>query len=538
MNHQTNIVKDISILYELSLAIGCSLDLEENCKIFLDRLMSRKALAFAGVWIDKNRLEYEVHSERNCALAYGTPKFRINFALDSHEYITKRLLAESMFSISAAEADFEQVIQEKNIEGGTYALFRLGDVGFLKLYSTKPNAFSKIEMFQLRNVLQKFTISLEACMSHISLKSEIENRLRIENELARSEEKYRLVVQNLSEGLVVTDSEDKITFVNDAMCRLSGHSKNELIGQIAYKIFLPKEEWQSIEHKIVERKRGESSNYEKQHVMKDGSVWWGAINGSPLIDTDGQIIGSLAAITDITERKIAEQKREQLVKELEETNKDLDDFAYIVSHDLKAPLRAIGSLSDWLYMDYAHVLDDVGREQMDLLRGRVRRLHNFIDAILSYSRIGRTQLKVEEFNLQLLVEQNIDLLRPLENCEINILTPLPNIRGEKVRIGQVFQNLISNGLKYNDKSHKVINITHHSTKNNYIFEIEDNGMGIDSRYFGKIFQIFQTLEARDNFESTGIGLTIVKKIIESHKGTIRIVSTPKVGSKFIFSLPR
>jgi PAS domain S-box-containing protein len=540
MNNQTNIVKEISILYELSLAIGCSLDLEENSKIFLERLMSRKALAFAGVWIDKNQLHFEEQIGRNCELAYGTPKVRIseNPLNNSYKYISERLIKESMFSVRDSEADFKEVIQEKNIEKGVYALFRLGNIGFLKLYSTKSTTFSKVEMFQLRNVLQKFTISLEACISHVSLKSEIENRLRVEKELAQSEEKYRLVVQSLSEGLMVTDLENKITFVNEAICRLSGYSKTELLGEIAYKKFLPEAEWKSIEEKMMERKAGNSSNYEKRHIKKDGSAWWGAINGSPLLDTTGEIVGSLAAITDITDRKLAEEKRELLLKELEETNKELDDFAYIVSHDLKAPLRAIGSLSDWIYTDYAHLLDEDGREQMNLLRGRVRRLHNFIDAILSYSRIGRTQLKVEKFDLQLLVERIIDLFEPLHNTKIIIPDKLPIISGEKVRIGQVFQNLISNGLKYNDKTNKVIKISYKENKAFYIFEIEDNGMGIKTKYFEKIFQIFQTLEARDNFESTGIGLTVVKKIVENHRGEINIESTPNVGSKFIFTLPK
>jgi two-component system, LuxR family, sensor kinase FixL len=541
MKDKLDIVKDISILYELSLAIGRSLDLEKNCKIFLERLMSKKSLAYSAVWLDISKLiEAEKRQTKTpqCKLIYGTPKFRMGETLCHNHFIYERLSAGGMFRIDETDADFGQVVQEKNINGGTYVIFKLGELGFLKLYSTDAAAFSKIEMYQLRNVLEKFTISLQACISHEKLRVETDNRRMTQEKLAESEEKYSTVIRNLSEGLIVTNLRDEITFVNPSMCRLTGYSEAELLGRKAYKMFLPQSEWADIEQKLKERQAGTSSSYEKLHVRKDGTFWWGSINASPLVDGNGNIIGTLGAVTDVSERKLAEAKREELIMALAEANKDLDDFAYIVSHDLKAPLRGIGSLADWLYMDYSDAMDEDGKEHLALLRGRVRRLHHFIDALLSYARIGRTQLRREFFDLNELVVQIVDLLGLPENCKVNFLTPLPVIEAEKVRIGQVFQNLITNGFRYNDKPEKIINISYREHNDNYVFEVQDNGNGIEQRYFDKIFQIFQTLQTRDDYESTGIGLTIVKKVIEVHKGTIKVESTINVGTTFIFTLPK
>ncbi|MFK7949742.1 MAG: PAS domain S-box protein [Saprospiraceae bacterium] len=356
--------------------------------------------------------------------------------------------------------------------------------------------------------------------------------------LSESEYKYRRVVQNLSEGVIMTDLEDRVTFVNQQMCDLTGYTESEIIGQKAYELLLPKEEWQSSERRLEEREDGVSENYIKLHLRKDGSTWWGSINASPLVDENETVIGTLAAVMNITAQFEVEQEREALVQELAEKNKDLDDFAYIVSHDLKAPLRAIKTLSEWIYEDYAEILGDDGQHQMKLLQNRVTRMHQFIESLLEFSRLGHTSIPKETFDLNESILQIIDSFQPLEDFEIKITTNLPTIVGEKVRIEQVFQNLISNGMKYNDKPKGLIEISHQETKDYYTFKVADNGKGIDKKYFEKIFQIFQTLEARDSYESTGIGLTIVKKIVESHDGKVTLESEVGKGTIFIFTIKR
>ncbi len=237
-------------------------------------------------------------------------------------------------------------------------------------------------------------------------------------------------------------------------------------------------------------------------------------------------------IRDISYRKEAEQKREKLLSDLEQANQELKDFAYIVSHDLKAPLRAIASLTDWLYEDYRDQLDQDGQDQMELLRDRVSRMYRLIEGILAYSRLGRTAANKElvDFN-EILEDVKLGLEIP-SNFKIYLEDELPTVEWDRTRAFQVFQNLISNAIKYNDKEEAWIKISCKDHRTHYRIDFKDNGKGIDAKYFRKIFQIFQTLQARDEFESTGIGLTLVKKIIEMHGGSIGIDSVPGQGTTF------
>lgn len=382
-------------------------------------------------------------------------------------------------------------------------------------------------------------IGLSMTISNITKRKQVEKeKADLLKALSESEHKYRLVVQNLSEGVIMTDLQDKVTFVNQQMCDLTGYTESEIIGQKAYELLLPKEEWPSSERRLGEREEGISENYIKLHLRKDGSTWWGSINASPLMDESGNVTGTLAAVMNVTARVEAEQERETLVQELAEKNKDLDDFAYIVSHDLKAPLRGIKTLSEWIYEDYAEALGKEGQEEIKLLQNRVTRMHQFIESLLEFSRLGQTAVSKEVFDLNEAVLQVIDSFQPLDNFEVKLKTKLPIITGEKVRIEQVFQNLISNGIKYNDKPKGVIEISHEEDKEYYTFMIADNGKGIEEKYFNKIFQIFQTLAARDTYESTGVGLTIVKKIVESHEGKITLVSEVGKGTTFIFTIKK
>jgi signal transduction histidine kinase len=241
---------------------------------------------------------------------------------------------------------------------------------------------------------------------------------------------------------------------------------------------------------------------------------------------------------EVDERKRAEQRRIQVLKELENTNQELKDFAYIVSHDLKAPLRAISSLATWIIADYSDKLDEDGREQMDLLMSRVNRMHSLIDAILQYSRVGRIREEKEWVDLDKLVAEVVDLLAPPEDIKIKVQDRLPSLFFERTRIQQVFQNLLSNAVKYMDKPQGEVRIDCIEVGDCWTFRVSDNGPGIEERYFDKIFQIFQTLSPRDESERTGVGLTIVKKIVEMYGGKVWVESRIGQGSTFLFTVPK
>jgi signal transduction histidine kinase len=239
---------------------------------------------------------------------------------------------------------------------------------------------------------------------------------------------------------------------------------------------------------------------------------------------------------EIIEREKAEAKQTELLEKVEKTNEELKDFAYIISHDLKAPLRGISTLTEWITKDYSDKLDDDGKEQMQLLSSRVDRMHNLIEGVLLYSRVGRVEEQHVTVNLNELVLEVIDMLSPPEHIKITIENELPVINCERTRIQQVFQNLLSNAVKYMNKPEGKITVGCKELEDSWVFNVTDNGPGIEEKYFKKIFLIFQTLSARDDFESTGVGLTVAKKIVELYGGKIWLESIPGQGTTFFFTL--
>jgi len=246
----------------------------------------------------------------------------------------------------------------------------------------------------------------------------------------------------------------------------------------------------------------------------------------------------LATVYDITRRNQLETEQKRMIRELEVVNEELKNFAYVVSHDLKAPLRAIGSLADWIATDQHDRLDSDGQEHLRLLIQRVRRLDALIDGVLRYSRIGRIYEAAVKIDLDELVQEVIDSLAPPANVSVQVMTQLPIIVAEKTSIQQIFQNLISNAIRYLDKPIGSIEIDCTQLKEGWCLSVKDNGPGIETRHFERIFQLFQTLNPRDRVESTGVGLSIVKKIVDQYGGKVWLESTVGQGSTFFFTVPK
>jgi PAS domain S-box-containing protein len=242
--------------------------------------------------------------------------------------------------------------------------------------------------------------------------------------------------------------------------------------------------------------------------------------------------------SDITERKQAEQKQTELVEQLAGTNQELKDFAYVVSHDLKAPLRAIRTLADWLTADYQDQFDEQGKENLRLLGSRVDRTQSLIDGILQYSRVGRTEQGTAPVDLRRIVPEIIENLGVPAHIAIHIEPDLPTVEADVTRITQVFQNLLSNAIKYLDKPQGSITVGCVEEEGFWRFRVCDNGPGIEAKHFDRIFKLFQTLAPRDGSESTGVGLTITKKIVELYGGQIWVESEVGQGSTFFFTFPK
>ena len=223
---------------------------------------------------------------------------------------------------------------------------------------------------------------------------------------------------------------------------------------------------------------------------------------------------------------------------LQRKNEELGQFAHIVSHDLKAPLRGIDNVVTWIEEDHAQELTPKVKEYVSLIKGRLIRAENLIQGILLYARVGRDLPEREDVDLNMLLQETIENIAPESHVLVEVQKDLPVILTERIPLQQVLSNLVSNAIKYHDKTEGKIWINFRNEPSHYTFIVKDNGPGIDRVYHEKIFQIFQTLQERDSFESTGVGLAIVKKILDDRKQTITVISSPGNGSTFVFTWPK
>lgn len=258
----------------------------------------------------------------------------------------------------------------------------------------------------------------------------------------------------------------------------------------------------------------------------------------PWTDNNGRIIGIIGIHRDVTELKKTQEKQAGLLTQLEASNEGLKEFAHIVSHDLKAPLRGISMLVSWLANDRSLKPGEKAGRYIKLLRSRTKQMYNLIDDILEYSQIGFTKEQKATVDTAKLVGNIVDCLAPPEGISISIEGQLPVINCDKTRLRQVFQNLLSNAIKYMDKHDGKIRIGCVEEDGFWKFSVADNGPGIDPKYAERIFKMFQTLAPKDKSSSTGLGLSIVRKIVELYGGRVWVESAPGKASTFFFTLPK
>ncbi|WP_437735539.1 PAS domain-containing protein [Sorangium sp. So ce1335] len=267
----------------------------------------------------------------------------------------------------------------------------------------------------------------------------------------------------------------------------------------------------------------------------------------PLIGEDGSAFGVMTHAIEVTDMVRARQQAEQraaelarLTQALEQSNRELDRFAYVTSHDLKAPLRGIASLAQWIQEDVGEQLSPGSQEHVRLLLGRVHRMEALIDGILAYSRAGRVREAAAPVDTAAMVKDVLDLLAPPDHVRIAVQPGLPTLMAERVPLQQVFMNLLANAIKFSTlaRPDPLVRLGFRMVDDAYEFAVTDNGPGIAPEYHDRIWGIFQTLEARDKVEGAGIGLSVVKKIIETRGGRVWVESTPGQGATFRFTWPR
>lgn len=240
---------------------------------------------------------------------------------------------------------------------------------------------------------------------------------------------------------------------------------------------------------------------------------------------------------EIVARERVQRLQDRLLRNLERTNAELESFAYVTSHDLKAPLRGIATIVDWLQSDYADKLDDNGRENLKLLKLRTQRMNDLIEGILQYSRAGKQTDEIQKVKVRELVEETIKILPVPGHVDIRIEGEFPTVVVNRTTMLQVFENLIANACKFADPEKGDVRVKGEKQGKEWLIHVSDNGNGIAKEYHNKIFEMFQVLGDSNNSDGTGVGLAIVKKIVTNWGGKVWVESEPGAGADFLFTLP-
>ena len=333
-------------------------------------------------------------------------------------------------------------------------------------------------------------------------------------------------------GLCSIDLDLRFVRINEHLAKIDGLSIEDHIGRSIREV-IPgvADQLEPVYRQVIESRKPivdmevHGSTLDQPTVMRDWIVSY-----YPQILPDGRVIGVNSMVQEITDRK-------KTLATLEERNQELNRFAHVVSHDLKAPLRAVSNLSQWIEDDLEGLLPADTQYQMTLLRHRVDRMAATIDGLLDYACIGQSSTLPEEFSVAELLTEAIDSLAPPPAFSIVISSHLPTLTTHRLRLFQVFANLIGNAIKHHDRSDGSLHISGKDCGDLYEFTLTDDGPGIDPEHHEKIFAIFQSINPQNSPDSTGIGLSIVKKIVETEGGTIRLESQLGQGATFYFTWP-
>ena len=348
---------------------------------------------------------------------------------------------------------------------------------------------------------------------------DVTERWRLEERLRTTEERLQYVADELPGLLSYLDRDFRVQFMSSHYRRIFGRPGQELIGRHIREL-VDEEEFLQRKPRYDRALAGEIVKHESARAGPDGTERYYTITHVPHRDHTGQVQGVLTLAIDITERRLAEQNLQRKTKELERSNRDLEQFAYVASHDLKAPLRAIEVLVQWLREDLKDVQTGEVQENLNLLQQRTQRLNRLLDDLLEYSRAGRKIGECERVDTRQLVQDIVTLLAPPPTMQVIADESMPVIETHSAPLEQVLRNLINNAIKHHPSRQGRVRVSASQQPDQILFAVEDDGAGIPEEYADKVFQMFQTLQPRDEREGSGMGLAIVKRIIEWQGGRI------------------
>ncbi|HEU5089096.1 MAG TPA: PAS domain S-box protein, partial [Roseiflexaceae bacterium] len=378
----------------------------------------------------------------------------------------------------------------------------------------------------------------------ITVVRDISERNRVNEALRASERRFRHLADSMPLHVWITNLQGDASFFNKRWFEYTGLTQEQASKGRVSDLIHPDDYAATMQS--WERSLESGTPFEHEYRLRgaDGQYRWFLLRAVPYNTASNTIDYWIGTSTDIDEHKrnvanLQERRAEleRLTLALADRNRELDQFAYITSHDLKAPLRGIGNLAQWIEEDLGENVSADVRSYLDLLKGRVLRMEALIDGILQFSRVGRTSGDVEQVDTGELVREVIDMLAPPANVSIDVAPDMPILQSYRLPLTQVFSNLIGNAVKHNADMPLHISIAAQLAGRFVEFSVRDDGQGIAPQYHERVFGIFQTLASRDKVEGSGLGLALVKKIVEHMRGHIRLESDEGAGATFSFTWP-
>lgn len=478
-----------------------------------------------------NEVKYIIHRVEDITELVGLQK-------KAAEDIEAKRLSEKKMQEMQAESDEKSLIIKNSQD-------RINNLLDILIKYTKLDFSEKITVSENGDELDAIAVGLNTLSEELAAAREAEE-IQI-NHIKEINHFLDAILENIPNMVFMKDAAQlRFVRLNKAGERLLGLTRDKLIGHNDFDFF-PKEQADFFTKKDKEAlTKNDVTDIPEEMIETSYGPRWLHTKKIPLFDVNGAPTHLLGISEDITEKKEDEEKILQLnnelshnVQQLESVNKELESFSYSVSHDLRAPLRAIDGYARIIEEDYGQVLDTEGKRLLGAVQYNAKKMGNLIDDLLAFSRLGKKELTKTDLNMNELVEGALgEINRSTQHHAKVIIGPLHQAKGDYGLINQVMVNLLSNAIKYSSKKeHPQVDINSELHGREIVYTIRDNGAGFDMRYASKLFGVFQRLHTADEFDGTGVGLAIVKRIVSKHGGKVWADSEKDMGTTFRFSLP-